>query len=93
MKFSLQHIRKLLYPLILTIGGILSSYGQNFNYSGYIYGTKEIGVQGIAVKLYARTSGNSAVTAGSEQFGVTNGSTFLARNVFNASPNNSTTYN
>jgi len=93
MKFSLQHILKLLYPLILTIGGILSSYGQNFNYSGYIYGTKEIGVQGIAVKLYARTSGNSAVTAGSEQFGVTNGSTFLARNVFNASPNNSTTYN
>jgi hypothetical protein len=83
----------LLYPLILTIGGILSSYGQTFNYSGYIYGTKEIGVQGIAVKLYARTSGNSAVTAGSEQFGVTNGSTFLARNVFNASPNNSTTYN
>ena len=93
MKFSLQYILKLLYPLILTIGGILSSYGQTFNYSGYIYGTKEIGVQGIAVKLYARTSGNSAVTAGSEQFGVTNGSTFLARNVFNASPNNSTTYN
>ena len=67
MKFSLQHILKLLYPLILTIGGILSSYGQTFNYSGYIYGTKEIGVQGIAVKLYTRTSGNSAVTAGSEQ--------------------------
>jgi len=85
-------IIKLIYPLLI-LGGILSSYSQTFNYSGYIYGTKEVGVQGIAVKLYARTSGNSAVTAGSEQFGVTNGSTFLARNVFNASPNNSTTYN
>jgi hypothetical protein len=88
----LAKIKKLLYPLLI-LGGILSTYSQTFNYSGYIYGTKEIGVQGIAVKLYARTSGNSAVTAGSEQFGVTNGSTFLARNVFNASPNNSTTYN
>jgi hypothetical protein len=88
----LAKIVKMLYPLLI-LGGILSSYSQNFNYSGYIYGTKEIGVQGITVKLYTRTSGNSAVTAGSEQFGVTNGSTFLARNVFNASPNNSTTYN
>ena len=88
----LAKIVKMLYPLLI-LGGILSTYSQTFNYSGYIYGTKEIGVQGIAVKLYARTSGNSAVTAGSEQFGVTNGSTFLARNVFNASPNNSTTYN
>jgi hypothetical protein len=87
-----KYIKKVIYPLLI-LGGILSTYGQNFSYSGYIYGTKEIGVQGIAVKLYARTSGNSAVTAGSEQFGVTNGSTFLARNVFNASPNNSTTYN
>lgn len=85
-------IKQLIYPLLI-LGGILSAYGQNFTYSGYIYGTKEIGVQGIAVKLYARTSGNSAVTAGSEQFGVTNGSAFLARNVFNATPNNSTTYN
>jgi len=93
MKLGLTHIKKWLYPLILTIGGIFLSYGQNFTYSGYIYGTKEIGVQGITVKLFTRTSGNSAVTAGSEQFGVTNGSTFLARNVFNATPNNSTTYN
>jgi hypothetical protein len=53
----LAKIRKLLYPLLI-LGGILSSYSQNFNYSGYIYGTKEIGVQGIAVKLFTRTSGN-----------------------------------
>lgn len=88
----LAKIKQLTYPLLI-LGGILSTYGQNFSYSGYIYGTKEIGVQGIAVKLYARTSGNSAVTAGSEQFGVSSGAAFLARNVFNATPNNSTTYN
>lgn len=92
MSIILNYIKKVIYPLLI-LGGILSTYGQNFSYSGYIYGTKEIGIQGIAVKLYARTSGNSAVTAGSEQFGVTNGSVFLARNVFNATPNNSTTYN
>jgi hypothetical protein len=92
MSIILKYIKKVIYPLLI-LGGILSTYGQNFSYSGYIYGTKEVGVQGIAVKLYTRTSGNSAVTAGSEQFGVTNGSTFLARNVFNASPNNNTTYN
>lgn len=69
------------------------SNAQNFSHSGYIYGIAEQGIPGIAVKLYTRTSGNSAVTAGSEQFGVTNGSTFLTRNVYNATPNNSTTYN
>jgi hypothetical protein len=56
MKFSLQHILKLLYPLILTIGGILSSYGQTFTHSGYIYGSNAAGIQGVQVYLYKRTT-------------------------------------
>ena len=56
MKFSLQHIRKMLYPLILTIGGILSSYGQTFTHSGFIYGSNGVGIPGVQVQLYSRTT-------------------------------------
>jgi hypothetical protein len=56
MKFSLQHILKLLYPLILTIGGILSTYGQTFTHSGYIYGSNSTGISGVQVYLYSRTT-------------------------------------
>jgi hypothetical protein len=56
MKFSLQHILKLLYPLILTIGGILSMHGQTFTHSGFIYGSNAVGISGVPVYLYSRTT-------------------------------------
>ena len=56
MKFSLQHIRKMLYPLILTIGGIFSMYGQTFTHSGFIYGANGVGIPGVQVQLYSRTT-------------------------------------
>lgn len=45
----------MLYPLLI-IGGILSTYGQTFTHSGYIYGSNSIGISGIPVSLYKRTS-------------------------------------
>jgi len=56
MKLGPQHILKLLYPLILTIGGILSTYGQTFTHSGYIYGSNSTGISGVPVYLYSRTT-------------------------------------
>ena len=56
MKLGLQHILKLLYPLILTIGGILSMHGQTFTHSGFIYGSNAVGISGVPVYLYSRTT-------------------------------------
>lgn len=62
MKFSMQHIKKWLYPLILIIGGIFLSYGQTFTYSGNIYGANAVGIQGIPISLYKRTTTTSSNT-------------------------------
>jgi hypothetical protein len=56
MKFSLIHIKKWLYLLILTIGGISFSYGQTFTHSGFIYGSNGVGIPGVQVQLYSRTT-------------------------------------
>jgi hypothetical protein len=55
MKFKLSYIIKMLYPLLI-LGGILSSYGQTFTHSGYIYGSNSVGISGIQVHLYSRTT-------------------------------------
>lgn len=48
-------IKKVLYPLLI-LGGILSSYSQTFTYSGYIYGSNNVGIAGVPVYLYSRTT-------------------------------------
>jgi len=78
MKFSMQHIKKWLYPLILIIGGIFLSYGQTFTYSGNIYGANAVGIQGIPISLYKRTtttSGNTNTTVRVFRTHAGNGST------------------
>jgi hypothetical protein len=55
MKFKLSYIIKMLYPLLI-LGGILSSYGQTFTHSGYIYGSNSVGISDIQVHLYSRTT-------------------------------------
>lgn len=51
----LAKIKKLLYPLLI-LGGILSTYGQTFTHSGYIYGSNAAGISGVPVYLYSRTT-------------------------------------
>ena len=51
----LAKIKKLLYPLLI-LGGILSTYGQTFTHSGYIYGSNAVGISGVPVYLYSRTT-------------------------------------
>ena len=51
----LSKIVKLLYPLLI-LGGILSTYGQTFTHSGYIYGSNAVGISGVPVYLYSRTT-------------------------------------
>jgi hypothetical protein len=51
----LPTIKKLLYPLLI-LGGILSTQSQTFTYSGYIYGSNIVGIAGIPVSLYSRTT-------------------------------------
>lgn len=51
----LAKIKKLLYPLLI-LGGILSTYGQTFTHSGYIYGSNATGISGVPVYLYSRTT-------------------------------------
>jgi len=51
----LAKIVKMLYPLLI-LGGILSTYGQTFTHSGYIYGSNAVGIQGVQVYLYKRTT-------------------------------------
>jgi hypothetical protein len=50
-----KYIKQIIYPLLI-IGGILSSYGQTFTHSGYIYGSNAVGIQGVQVYLYSRTT-------------------------------------
>lgn len=51
----LAKIVKLLYPLLI-LGGILSTQSQTFTHSGYIYGSNAVGIAGIPVYLYKRTT-------------------------------------
>jgi len=51
----LAKIKQLLYPLLI-LGGILSTQGQTFTYSGYIYGSNAAGIAGVPVSLYKRTT-------------------------------------
>ena len=51
----LAKIKQLLYPLLI-LGGILSTQGQTFSYSGYIYGSNAAGISGVPVYLYSRTT-------------------------------------
>jgi hypothetical protein len=66
---------------------------QTFTYSGYVYNVDNTGAINVPVKLYARTSNVAAVVQNSEQFGVSNGSTWLTKNTYSGTPNNNTTYN
>jgi hypothetical protein len=66
---------------------------QTFTYSGYIYNANGSGASNIPVKLYSRTSNVAAVVQNSEQFGVSNGSTWITKNTYSGTPNNNTTYN
>ena len=51
----LPTIKKLLYPLLI-LGGILSTQSQTFTHSGYIYGSNAVGISGVPVYLYSRTT-------------------------------------
>jgi len=51
----LAKIAKMLYPLLI-LGGILSTYGQTFTHSGFIYGSNGVGIPGVQVQLYSRTT-------------------------------------
>ena len=55
MNIVLKYIRKMLCPLLL-VGGILTTSGQTFTYSGFIYGSNAVGIQGVPVYLYSRTT-------------------------------------
>jgi hypothetical protein len=56
MKFNITHIIKMLCLLIFIIGGISFSYSQTFTHSGYLYGGNGVGIQGVPVYLYKRTT-------------------------------------
>jgi hypothetical protein len=51
----LAKIVKMLYPLLI-LGGILSTQSQTFTHSGYIYGSNAVGISGVPVYLYSRTT-------------------------------------
>ena len=51
----LSKIKQMLYPLLI-LGGILSIQSQTFTYSGNIYGANSIGISGVPVYLYKRTT-------------------------------------
>lgn len=82
-------MRYLLILLLLP----LNMLAQTFTYSGYVYNVDNTGAINVPVKLYARTSNVAAVVQNSEQFGVSNGSTWLTKNTYSGTPNNNTTYN
>jgi len=72
----LAKIVKMLYPLLI-LGGILSTQSQTFTYSGNIYGSNAIGISGIPVSLYKRTtttSGNTNTTVKTFKTHASNGS-------------------
>jgi len=56
MKLSACHIKNLLCTLILIMGCICTSYSQTFTYSGFIYGSNAVGIPGVQVQLYSRTT-------------------------------------
>lgn len=47
----IKYIKTLLLVLCFSVG-----YGQTFNYSGYIYNTNSVGISGVPVKIYKRTT-------------------------------------
>lgn len=53
--FSINKV-KLLCLLIITLGGISFSIAQTFTHSGYIYGSNGVGISGVPVYLYKRTT-------------------------------------
>ena len=55
MNIVFKYIRKMLCPLLL-VGGILTTSGQTFTHSGFIYGSNAVGIQGVPVYLYSRTT-------------------------------------
>jgi hypothetical protein len=83
----MRYLLTILFVLLSFVG-----FTQNFSYSGYIYSGNGLSIN-FPVKLYSRTSGTAAAVASSEQFGISNGSTWLTRNTYNSSPNLSTTFN
>ena len=83
-------MRYLLIILLILLSFV--GFAQNFSYSGYIYSGNGLSIN-FPIKLYSRTSGTAAAVASSEQFGISNGSTWITRNTYNSSPNLSTTYN
>ena len=75
-------MRYLLILLLLP----LNMLAQTFTYSGYVYNVDNTGAINVPVKLYARTSNVAAVVQNSEQFGVSNGSTWLTKNTYSGIP-------
>jgi hypothetical protein len=55
MNIILKYIKQVIYPLLI-IGGILTSNAQTFTHSGYIYGSNAVGIAGVPVYLYSRTT-------------------------------------
>jgi hypothetical protein len=55
MNIILKYIKQVIYPLLI-IGGILTSNAQTFTHSGYIYGSNAVGISGVPVYLYSRTT-------------------------------------
>jgi hypothetical protein len=55
MNIVFKYIRKMLCPLLL-VGGILTTSGQTFTHSGFIYGSNAVGIPGVQVQLYSRTT-------------------------------------
>lgn len=60
MNIISKYIKKVIYPLLI-LGGILLSNAQTFTYSGNIYGSNAIGLAGVPVSLYKRTTTTSVV--------------------------------
>lgn len=49
-------IRKWILYLTVILGSILTTSSQTFTYSGYIYGSNAVGISGVPVYLYSRTT-------------------------------------
>ena len=61
MNIISKYIKKVIYPLLI-LGGILLSNAQTFTYSGNIYGSNATGISGIPVSLYKRTTTSTSNT-------------------------------
>jgi hypothetical protein len=55
MSIIFKYIKQVIC-LLLLLGGILMSNAQTFTHSGYIYGSNTVGIQGVQVYLYSRTT-------------------------------------